>query len=331
MRKKVIVVIVIVIILGGSIGSMYLISSLINNDNENNNNNDDYEPLDRVEFSLNGIVIDDFAYLLQDINKESIRNSKYDLIIIDYSSDGDEIGEFSYADVNYIKSVGDQEKLLLSYISIGEAENYRFYWEEVWDGNHDGIPDPGAPNWLGIENSEWEGNYKVQFWMSEWEQIIFNYLDKIILAGFDGIYMDIIDAYEFYQSTIPNSDWKMIDFVGNISSYIKNEAGDNFSVFVQNSDELLLNSTYLEYIDGIGREDLFYFDNTPTDDSWRNQGIFNLNFAIANKKLVLVTDYPQSSSLKYDFYSNCITNGFLGYATDRELDSLKEFDLYPST
>ncbi len=321
MRKKVVFLIVIMFILGGSIGAIYLISTLFNND----------EYLPRVEFNMNGVVIDDFAYLLQNINKETIRNSKYDLIIMDYSSDGNETGEFSSSEVNYMKSTGDKEKFLISYVSIGEAENYRFYWEESWDANHDGIPDPGAPNWLDIENPEWEGNYKVKFWMIEWQQIIFDYLDRIIIAGFNGIYMDIIDAYEFYQGVIPNVDWKMIDFVGNISSYVKNEASGNFSVFVQNADELLLNSTYLEHIDGIGREDLFYFDNTPTNDSWRNQGISNLNNAIDNNKMVLITDYPQSSSLKYDFYSNCITNGFLGYAADRELDSLKEFDLYPST
>lgn len=321
MRKKVVFIIVIMLILGGSIGSIYLISTLFNND----------EYLRRVEFNMNGVVIDDFAYLLQNINKETVRNSKYDLIIMDYSSDGNETGEFSYSEVNYMKSTGDKKKLLISYISIGEAENYRFYWEESWDANHDGIPDLGAPNWLDIENPDWEGNYKVKFWMIEWQQILFDYLDRIIKAGFDGIYMDIIDAYEFYQGVIPNNDWKMIDFVGNISSYVKNEVSDNFSVFVQNADELLLNSTYLEHIDGIGREDLFYFDNIRTNDSWRNQGIFNLNKAIDNNKIVLITDYPQSSSLKYDFYSNCITKGFLGYAADRELDSLKEFDLYPST
>ncbi|HEC39885.1 hypothetical protein LCGC14_1695510 [marine sediment metagenome] len=321
MRKKVVFIVIIIFILGGSVGSIYLISNL--------NNNKIY--LDRVEFNINGTIIDDFAYLLQNINKETVRNSKYDLLIIDYSSDGNETGEFSYSEVNYMKSTGDKKKFLISYISIGEAENYRFYWEESWDADHDGIPDPGAPNWLDNENADWEGNYKVKFWMIGWEQIVFDYLDKIIAAGFDGIYMDIIDAYEFYQSVIPNNDWKMIDFVGNISSYVKNEVGDNFSVIVQNADELLLNSTYLEHIDGIGREDLFYFDNIPTNDNWRNEGIFNLNMVVNNNKFVLITDYPQLSSLKYDFYRTCITNGFLGYAADRELDNLKDYDLYPST
>ncbi len=321
MQKKIILVILFIGILGVSIGSIYLISNLFNNN----------EHFNRVEFNLNGMVIDDFAYLLQNIDIEMIRNSKYDLIIMDYSSDGNETGAFTFTEVNYMKSIGEKKKFLISYISIGEAENYRFYWEESWDANHDGIPDGGAPNWLDMENPDWEGNYKVKFWMIEWEQIIFNYLDKIIAAGFDGIYMDIIDAYEFYEGVIPNIDWKMIDFVGNISNYVKTQADYNFSIFVQNADELLLNSTYLEYIDGIGREDLFYFDNIPTTDNWRNQGISNLNRAIDNNKIVLVTDYPQSTSLKYDFYRNCINNGFLGYAADRELDNLKEFDLYPST
>jgi len=152
MRKKVVFIVIIIFILGGSVGSIYLISNL--------NNNKIY--LDRVEFNINGTIIDDFAYLLQNINKETVRNSKYDLLIMDYSSDGNETGEFSYSEVNYMKSTGDKKKFFISYISIGEAENYRFYWDESWDADHDGIPDPGAPNWLDNENPDWEGNYKVK-------------------------------------------------------------------------------------------------------------------------------------------------------------------------
>jgi cysteinyl-tRNA synthetase len=290
-----------------------------------------FDQLPRIEFNINGFIIDDFAYWLQDTNKETIRNSKYDLIIIDYSSDGSESGEYTSTDVIYMKSSGINEKLLLSYISIGEAEDYRFYWNESWDENHDGLPDMGSPDWLDIENPDWEGNYKVKFWMEEWQHIIYNYLDRILTGGFDGIYMDIIDAYEYYQSVIIHSDWKMIDFVSNISNYVKSHSSANFSVFVQNADELLLNSTYLDHIDGIGREDLFYFDNTPTSISWRNEGINNLNHALNLNKTVLITDYPQLKTSKYKFYENCIYNGYLGYAANRELDKLEETNFYAST
>ena len=33
---------------------------------------------------------------------------------------------------------------MLAYVSIGEAENYRFYWEESWDADNDGQPDADA-------------------------------------------------------------------------------------------------------------------------------------------------------------------------------------------
>jgi len=321
MRKKIVFFFIFIVIIIGSLSFIFLSPTLFFN----------FEQLNRVKFNVNGFPIDDFAYWLNDLNKEDIRNSKYDLIIMDYSSDGYETGEYSSVDVSYMKSGGDRKKLLISYVSIGEAEDYRFYWEESWDTDHDGIPDLGAPIWLDIENPEWEGNYKVKFWMNEWQQIVFNYLDKILAEEFDGIYMDIVDAYEYYQSKIPHSDWEMINFVGKISNYVKTHTNTNFSIFVQNADELLLNYTYLEYIDGIGREDLFYTDNNPTDDNWRNEGINNLNQAIINNKTVFITDYPQIKELKYEFYRNCIINRFLGYAAHRNLDKLEEYEFYPPT
>jgi len=321
MRKIIKKFIFFIVFIVGLAGFILIIPIFFNN----------FDLLPRTEFNINGFIIDDYAYWLQDINKETIKNSKYDLIIIDYSTDGSASGEFSNTDVIYMKSTGINEKLVISYISIGEAEDYRFYWNESWDENHDGIPDFGAPNWLDIENTEWEGNYKVHFWLEEWQQIIYEYLDKILAVGFDGIYMDIIDAYENYQSIIPHSDWEMIDFVINISNYVKSHSSANFSVFVQNADELLLNSTYLEHIDGIGREDLFYFDNTPTSVSWRNEGIKNLKYALNNNKTVLITDYPQLKASKYELYQHCISNGYLGYAANRKLDRLQEYNFYPPT
>ncbi|MHA1272082.1 MAG: MJ1477/TM1410 family putative glycoside hydrolase [Promethearchaeota archaeon] len=290
-----------------------------------------YPELERISFTLRGKEVDDFAYWLQDIDTNKIQNSKYDFIIIDYSSDGNETGEFISDEVNQMKSSGSEEKLLISYISIGEAENYRFYWNHSWDANNDGVPDASAPAWLDNENPEWKGNYKVRYWMAEWRNIIYEYLDRIINANFDGIYMDIIDAYEYYDGIIAHSDWLMIDFVGNISNYVKSKAGSDFLVFVQNGDELLKNSTYLSYIDGIGREDLFYDDNDETDDDWRDEGINNLNIALDANKAVLIIDYPTDMDLIYDFYKNALDNGFLPYAAERDLDSLKEYDFYPPT
>ncbi|NPA44475.1 MAG: hypothetical protein GXO49_02970, partial [Chlorobi bacterium] len=81
------------------------------------------------------------------------------------------------------------------YMSIGEAENYRYYWQEEWNTN--------KPEWLDKENPDWEGNYKVWYWNKDWQNIIYgndnSYLKKILDAGFDGVYLDIIDAFEYYE------------------------------------------------------------------------------------------------------------------------------------
>ena len=50
---------------------------------------------------------------------------------------------------------------------------------------------------------DWEGNYKVRYWEEDWQAIIYgdadSYLQKILDAGFDGVYLDIIDAFEYFE------------------------------------------------------------------------------------------------------------------------------------
>ena len=94
-------------------------------------------------------------------------------------------------------------RLVIAYMSIGEAETYRYYWHKSWDNNGDGRADPGAPDWLTEENPDWEGNYKVHYWDPGWQSIIFgndnSYLKSIIDRGFDGVYLDIIDAFGYFE------------------------------------------------------------------------------------------------------------------------------------
>jgi cysteinyl-tRNA synthetase len=80
-------------------------------------------------------------------------------------------------------------------MSIGEAEDYRYYWQSDWE--------VGNPDWLAEENPDWEGNYKVKYWDSDWQSIFYgndaSYLKKITDAGFNGVYLDIIDAFEYFK------------------------------------------------------------------------------------------------------------------------------------
>lgn len=141
-----------------------------------------------------------FLYLINPQNYSSrdefvnaVRNTNYDLIIIDYFFNNE---EFTPSQVNAMKTKANGGKrLVVSYMSIGEAEDYRYYWQSSWKKN--------PPKWLEKENPDWEGNYKVRYWDKNWQNIIFgndnSYTKKILDAGFDGVYLDIIDAFEFYE------------------------------------------------------------------------------------------------------------------------------------
>jgi len=93
------------------------------------------------------------------------------------------------------KKANGGKRLVICYMSIGEAEDYRYYWNADWVNN--------PPEWLDGENPDWPGNYKVKYWHTDWQNIIYgnnsSYLKKILDAGFDGVYLDIIEAFEYYE------------------------------------------------------------------------------------------------------------------------------------
>ncbi len=287
-----------------------------------------------VVFSIHDRAVDDFGYVLQydtygtrEKTVTALTESKYDLLIM----------EGCYQDVAWTAeevatiSNGTDEtskKVLLCYMSIGEAEDYRFYWNESWDADHDGVPDEGAPDWLDLENPDWPGNYKVRYWNEDWQQIIFgtneSYLDRIISQGFDGVYLDIVDGFEYYEDRgVDNAAQLMVDFVAGLSTYAKSVRSD-FLVVPQNGESLASRiPTYLEHVDGIGREDLFTVSNDPTPLSSRNETLGDLALFLNAGKFVFVVDYPTDTSLVSECYESAQRYGFLCYVGPRNLDGLQ--------
>lgn len=124
---------------------------------------------------------------------KAVTATNYDALIMDAYF---KKAAFTSAEVNALrKKANGGKRIVISYMSIGEAENYRYYWQNTWK--------PGNPVWLDAENPKWEGNFKVKYWNKDWQNIIYgndnSYLKKILNAGFDGVYLDIIDAFEYYE------------------------------------------------------------------------------------------------------------------------------------
>ncbi len=141
-----------------------------------------------------------FLYLINSQQYESapalvdaLAATNYDLLIIDAFFQ-DQM--YTAAQVAQLQQKMDGgSRLVAAYLSIGEAEDYRYYWQPAWGTS--------PPDWLADENPDWPGNYKVRYWREEWQAIIFghddSYLQRILDAGFDGAYLDIIDAFEYFE------------------------------------------------------------------------------------------------------------------------------------
>ncbi|MBN2039714.1 MAG: endo alpha-1,4 polygalactosaminidase [Spirochaetes bacterium] len=139
------------------------------------------------------LINPDDAYSDKATFLSALEATDYDLIIMDLFFKGVAL---TNTDITQLKTKnGGGSRLVIAYMSIGEAEDYRYYWNSSWS--------VGSPSWIAAENPDWEGNYIVQYWNSEWQSIIFgndtSYLEKILDAGFDGVYLDIIDAFEYFE------------------------------------------------------------------------------------------------------------------------------------
>ena len=152
-----------------------------------NENSDDITNLGQVK---------NFLYLINPENYptkrdfiEAVCATNYDLLIMVLFLNEE---EFSADEIEQLhKKANGGKRMVIAYMSIGEAEDYRYYWQAEWKR--------GNPSWLDKENPKWKGNYKVKYWNAEWQAIIFDYLSRITNAGFDGVYLDIIDAFEYYE------------------------------------------------------------------------------------------------------------------------------------
>jgi cysteinyl-tRNA synthetase len=298
-----------------------------------------------------------FLYVLQPdaVAFDALVDAPFRWLVLEPSIDGDAASEFGADDIQRLRTGGPcGGKIVLAYLSVGEAEDYRDYWNPAWVDGDEGPPIASvAPAWLGPSNPNYGGNYKVRYWDAGWQSLMLGTadgsnktpLDRIIDAGFDGVYLDIIDAYEFWSTNEGGNELsredaraRMIDWVMTIAEYARATRGvKDFLVFPQNADDIIrndeyeldsLSDDYLSAIDGIGIEDLFYDETQKQPGEDVDYRIEQLVEYRDRGKVVLVTDYIVDSSENAgnsngrvaDFYARTLGAGFLPYAASQDRD-----------
>jgi len=250
---------------------------------------------------------------------DELMEGGFDLAVIDLTRDGGE-DYFTRGEIGALQARGC---LALAYFAIGSIETYRPEWNAV----------PAALKSAKVEG--WPDEYFVKFWAEDWWPVVRGRIDRALAAGFDGAYLDLITAYEEIpleaaEPGVTREDLarRMVALIERISRYAKAHDPD-FLVVPQNCPELYTwsywsgtpNDAYLDAVDGIGLESVFYIaHDKPADADWCRENRDNAHALHKAGKVVLGVDYATRPEVIRDAYQSMRSIGFVPYVSVRNLD-----------
>jgi uncharacterized protein (TIGR01370 family) len=197
---------------------------------------------------------------------------------------------------------------LIGYMSVGEIEPYRDYYEEIEQYS------------IGT-NSMW-GSLVADVRNQEYRQFLLNVVTKRIAdKGFDGFFLDTLDSY---QLVVKEEEWK--DFQDALVDFVK-------ELRKRYPDKLIVLNRGFEFIDrvkddvnGVLVESLFsgldaeknYREVSEEEREWL---LAQLNRVKSYGLPVIVVDYvdPQDKKKAKELVRKIAELGFIPYVADRDL------------
>jgi len=232
----------------------------------------------------------------QNIDIDELRELPGDLLVIEPAIPLDPSQVLSRDLVASLKTKPDgSRRLVFAYLSVGEAAEYRSYWKSDWTKQ--------PPSWVGKPDEGWPQAHTVRYWQDEWHQILYkepgSMLEKILSAGFDGAFLDTVDAYVPWLQENPRAKQNMIELVEKLSSEAK-RVNPRFMFMGQNAEELLQQAEYRNLIDAVSKESLLYglhgenSKNSDEDVAWSLNG---LNVAKSDGLPIFMIEYVTQPQL----------------------------------
>ena len=191
-----------------------------------------------------------------------------------------------------VELLHSQGKIVLGYVNIGYAEDWRWYWPRLVESG------------IVHENAGYEGEYLVEYWSSTWRAVVENYTVEVLKKGYDGVYLDNVDAYYTILERDPpwaagvNLEAEMKWLVGNISVEARS-MGKLVYVNIGSATPLLWDPRFLSSVDGVLREETLLALEDTCDSSFNPPGeVFDTLAALVNARLhgktVLAVEFVDS-------------------------------------
>jgi cysteinyl-tRNA synthetase len=316
-------------------------------------------PLSQVQY---------WAYQIQQLDSagavDELAASRYDMLVIEptvthnWNFDAKDMVQTLKASKAYD---GIHRKLVIAYIDIGQAEEWRWYWHgrPTYEGSTKPCSEiiaeiqSWAPWVVACDPDGWGGNYPVAYWYPAWKEIVIggtqlgagigsvyfdSLLDEVIQDGFDGVYLDWVEAWEMpaiqQRADEEGRDvgTEMLKFLQAIKNYGK-QFNPSFLVIQQNSSELINEvgvSKLRSAVDAIAQEGVWWEGDAT--DNWDDESGFdqpsgNEDYYLPRLRkyrdtgfTVFVCEYANNEAA--DAYNKAKNEGFVAYATHRPLNQL---------
>ena len=309
-----------------------------------------------------------WGYQIQAIDKagaiDALANSHYDMLVLEPTrTDAELTGFDTKGMVERLKATtatdGVHRRLIIAYVDIGEAEDWRWYWTWSKEEEEDQIPQEldlpdDWPDYIIARDPDgWVGNYPVAYWDPEWKDIIIygenpeptgardytSAIDELILDGFDGIYLDWVEGFEnvhvIAAAEAPGLDpaQEMIDFIAEMRDYARQRNPD-FLIIQQNAAALIDgHPDLLNHIDAIAQEGVWY-DGIAGDDWDDVEGYFFNEPSLTAEYIGFLGQYLAEVPVfncEYaleenadDAYQRSYAEGYVPYVTRRSLGQLTD-------
>jgi len=228
--------------------------------------------------------------------------SKYKLAILEQDN------------VKNLDQIKEQGTICIAYVSLGEAEDYRWYWDEM---KH--------KDFVLEENPDWEGNYYIDPRSEEWKQyFIYRVIPKVLKDGYDGLFLDTIDTAEYLEWKDEEKYKGAMDAMAELIKAIRK----NYPrIIIISNNGLAIIDKFAPYVDIALVEDLY----TMYDFEKNEYGSQDVETTKENRQLlqkisreynipVLTLEYSDKQKEIKHIYERSRVDGFYPYVGDIHLE-----------
>lgn len=289
-----------------------------------------------------------FMYQLQNIEQpralDALAATDYDLLVIEptFNIKGNET--FDIAGALAKLRAAKPDRLILAYYDPCQAETFRSYWQPAWIAPTK--KKPGSPAFLLTPDPDgWSGDFNVAYWDPAWQNVVLADVRAIMSKGFDGLYLDWIDAYDddavakHAKAANVAPAQAMVDFLLEIRETARSTTPG--AVIVQQNAIYLPNADarWSAAVDAVGVEDTWFHGkanakwgsknagdlaNKDKDDSSTAARLKQYAAIKALGKPVLTIDYCRNKAHAAQVYNDARANGLVPLVTQVSLDHLTE-------